>query len=374
MPSFGSAGRPRLHELYVEALSREDWNYIRGLFFADGAAFISLDKHGWRRYRVLFFLQGNETEIVERLVLMLRTVGMNPHVILPRDKYSIVVEIVSKALFGFLPDRNALKQDAGAQERFFSEHRLRELHEGIPFVSGLIDGDGSARVHVKFRGVGNKRFRDVQEWSWNFAQRKYPFLICYLKEFIDSLTSDGSRLYEWSDGKRLLALTKSGTEALLGAGIAEFSWKAREWLRSVAEVRVKLGEFYTTNQVAEMFKVTVATVNNWLNAGKMSSKWGSDVNGKVSQRYIPRGEVEEFQRRCAETAEEIQSKGGMKLIDVARMLGLKEATLRSRYLKGKLRASLARELTGQVWRNLVIPREEVERLKEEKKKERREIA
>jgi len=194
MSSFGSSRHPRLHELHVEALSPEEWNYVRGLFFADGSAFVSLDKHGWKKYRVLFFLQGNEGEIVERLVSMLRRAGMNPCVMYPRGAYSIVVETVSKVLFGFLPDRAALKRDAGTRERFFSEHKLRELSEGIPFVAGLIDGDGSTRVYTKFRRKGKKPFRDVQQWRWSFSQCKFRFLVYYLKEFVDSIVKGGTRL------------------------------------------------------------------------------------------------------------------------------------------------------------------------------------
>jgi hypothetical protein len=188
---------PREKPLNVDALSREEWNYIRGLFLADGSSSIHTDKKRGRRFRVGFCLQGNEEGIVERLVKMMKKVGMNPCVMFPKGKDEIVVEIVSKALFRFLPCKSTLKSSDDAREEFYDENDLYDAANGIPFLAGLLDGDGTLKVYVeRGRSTGVGFLGDVALWTWSFTQRRYPFLANYVKTFVNSLSSGTAQIYK----------------------------------------------------------------------------------------------------------------------------------------------------------------------------------
>jgi transposase len=374
MSSFGSAGHSRLHELHVEALSPEEWNYIRGLYLSDGSASISHVKNGGRKYRVSFCLQGNEEKIVEKLVEMLRRAGMNPWVMFPSRTYQIVVEMVSKVLFGFFPRKDTLKHSVEMRERFFDENSLHSLDNGIPFLAGLLDGDGTLKVYVeKGRTSGAGFLGDVAQWTWSFTQRRYPFLAQYVKEFVNSLVSDSAQIYKCSNGTLLVPIRKPGAEALLHAGIAKYSWKVVNWLEMVAKVRGERKEFYTTKKIANMFHVSVPTVIGWIESGRMSCRRGTK---HFARRYVHAEEVERFKKHFQEVedrAHRIRAEGAVTIPEASRLLGVREATIKNWCYVRWIRAERVREPRGQRWRSLLISRGEVERIRRKLRSEVEEI-
>jgi hypothetical protein len=58
----------------VDALSPAEWNYLRGLFLADGCSFTMKVRTGLD-YRVNFYLGGNETGVIHKVVELIRLAG-----------------------------------------------------------------------------------------------------------------------------------------------------------------------------------------------------------------------------------------------------------------------------------------------------------
>jgi hypothetical protein len=73
----------------MEALSSEQWNYVRGLFFSDGNRFVRRDRR--KEYRILFLFQGNESELAEKLGAMLESAGLCPKIRRDRRENMFVV-------------------------------------------------------------------------------------------------------------------------------------------------------------------------------------------------------------------------------------------------------------------------------------------
>lgn len=85
-------GSSPVKRLKVDALSDGEWNYIRGLFLADGCADASVSRgQRYRCFRVRFILQANEVEIANKVAEMLRRAGLNPNVAMDSRRSMMVV-------------------------------------------------------------------------------------------------------------------------------------------------------------------------------------------------------------------------------------------------------------------------------------------
>jgi transposase len=363
-----------LRELNVSGLSTEEWNYIRGLFLADGYSYIG--KRGERR--VTFSLNKVEGELALRLVELLARAGLNPFKWTSKQRNVITVLVNSKALVSFLPDKKILRSDDVAErERLFEENKLFTAKEGVPFLAGLLDGDGRCRVRVR----RTKGYIRAVTSSWSFAQKSYPFLADYVRRFVESLAREDTHASVYNDAGTIdVYIPISSREALLEAGIEKYSWRVTRCLREVAEARSKRLKYYTMNQVAQLLSVHPSTVKNWLKAGAMryvrekSRKVvfdGGRRKREASLWYcIPVEEAEKFGKKLQQREDEAKkvekSREVVKLVEVAKMLGISLNTLHGWCRCGKLRATLVRKLrTRGGNRYLVVSKEEVERLRKQ---------
>jgi hypothetical protein len=288
---------PKCRELRVDSLSSEEWNYLRGLFLADGCSFI---KPHERNYYVRFFLQKDEVELARRVVEMTRRAGLNPHVHAELRKNMVTVTVLSKSLLTFLPSKRRLLVDEAERVRFFEGNGLHGVKCGIPFLAGLLDGDGACWVYIQ-----RHRFECLNRWNWNFAQHKYGFLVDYVNQFVEHLAEGGVAERVRSDGVVELRFRKAGIVALLNERISDYSWKVARWLEKCDAFRSGRAKYCTARDVARMFGVSQNfVIKRWLKGGKMRYERGS-VRGSEARTcyFIDFDEVERFRARFNESNE-----------------------------------------------------------------------
>lgn len=275
----------------VDALSLEEWNYLRGLFLADGRARLKR----WRRrervdYLVEFYLGENETEIGVKVVGLLKRVGLNPWMARRSPlEHMLVVSVYSSSLFRFLPDKKALQQSVSARVRFLEESKLMDVRFGVPFVAGLFDGDGYCGCFVR---KGGTLFGWVDRCKWAFTQRKYMFLVDYLVRFLELLGCRNVRLCEYDRGTVDVILRKVGINRLLDEGIGQYSWKVAQWSSKIAQAKSERMKYYTTGQAAKILAVSRQAVYRSVKASKILCIRGRASGRKgLSYHYIPVAEV-----------------------------------------------------------------------------------
>ncbi len=337
--------------LKIGALSAREWNYLYGLFLSDGFAY---------RVRttgeVVFCLQGNEKEIAIRIVNLLRRIGLHPRLVRIQSKDMIYVRAYSVSIVDFLPNKKALLSDLVSRERFYEENRLLKVKEGIPFLAGLIDGDGYCGVTVTeeyFRGGLNK-------WRWSFAQTRYAFLVEYIARFVDSIAS-GSWKAAIYGRKREIYFHKSAIIRLLGLSIAEYSWKAAQWQEHVDRLQRELPPYFTAGDFARVFKVSGDIVTRWIRDGmlKYSARVGS---GRNARYYSSERDLKVLSQKLSKQREELEhiKSNALKLVEVAEILGVSSRSLHNWHRRGMIRATMVRE--GRT-RFMVIPKDDMEKLK-----------
>lgn len=352
----GSFGRRR-YSLRVDALSAEEWAYLRGLYLADGTK------------RVTFCLGGDEVELSLKLVDMLNRAGLKPIVKKDPDEEMLLVSAWSLSLLEFLGRKGTLLHDVEARRRFFEENRLMSVGLGVPFIAGLIDGDGFCQVSVVDE-LGP--FGKVNRWRWGFAQKKLPFLLDYFREFVESLALKSVRIRVMRNGVVVAEICQAGIKALLKAGITSHSVKANQWVKRVEELdkTSRRVSYLTSNEVAEKLRVSKPTVWRWLKTGKMRcAQWTARrlKNGKetyLSHRYIHAEEVERVRYELEEERallKQVREDGYVKFNDVARVLNVPKTTLRRWFRSGRVQVTLVRGRNRD--RGYWMPRKDVERLK-----------
>jgi DNA-binding transcriptional MerR regulator len=338
--------------LKVEALSSEEWNYLRGLFFADGNRFVR--RHGKKDYRILFFFQGDEGDLASRSVAMLERAGLRPRLGWDKRENMLVVWVSSRSLLEFLPDKGALRDDVARREKLFEEQELFSVKCGVPFMAGLLDGDGSLQVRV------NKRcFRRSPSMHWSFSQSRYPFLIDYVVSFVKSVAPSGVKVRVCERGKREVDFRVHAVHTLLRLGIAKYSWKAARCLDEASRLLVERGMFYTTSEVGAMFGLSVQVVNRWVRDGKL--KFCTRVGiGRNARRYFSREDVESFAEELGRV-EKVKHEG-LSLREVAGDVGVSDTMLRKLWHSGQIQATMVHGERGPKY--LVIPRDDVQKLKQ----------
>ena len=348
-------------KLNIPALSAAEWNYLRGLFLADGYSQVRPTKSGGRAFDIQFYLQaGEEKELAFRLRGLLRRAGMNPRVWKHSSLEMITVQVYSKALLEFLPDKESLAS-VSKEEEFLEHYRLSTVEYGIPFLAGLIDGDGSCQVHI---AKHTSSIGTIKPWDWSLGQSKYPFLIEYAREFVESLARDSVRV--WVDDRRAnnsitAVFRKRGILALLNTGITKYSWKTVRWLRRLGEARRERAKYLTTGQAARVLDISVDTVKKLLESREMEYFRGK---GYSTRRFILTADVQKLKETLLEKRREmraVESKG-MEFKEVSRLTSIPFSTLHKMCKNGELQATLT-HLIGQ-GRRWIIPRNVVEKLKQ----------
>jgi hypothetical protein len=356
----------------VDALSAGERAYLLGLYFADG--WIKRQRKT-KSTTLSFGLQGDEGEIAERVAEMLKRMGLNSHVTHFRgNMYMIEVYANATNIVSFFAPKRGV--------RSFSGHVGLEWmsHVGgfeVPFIAGLLDGDGY--LYAEYLGGGSKRvsarrgsifgYLDVR---WFFGQRKFSFLVDFVYRYVSALAPRGSSVWE-EVGVSRVSILESGREALIRCGAAKWSWKVADWLRKVEKVKKEISDlksrFLTTGRVARRLHLAHSTIDEWCRRGVIRHMHVRSSVSEVYRYIVPIEEVERLEAEFSsreELAQEGWGKGGwMGLTDVAKVLGVDESTLRRWRQRGRVKATLVRERGGKRWRYYAVPRDEVERLKKQ---------
>lgn len=120
--SYYKRQKPRIKPLSLDRLSTEDWNWLQGLFSADGNKIISKDRYG-KHYIVRISLdKTHDSLIAEKCARIVNAMGLVP-TMLPTGN-CLTIKISSKLLFNAL-DKKPNKSCATPA-----------------YVAGAIDGDG----------------------------------------------------------------------------------------------------------------------------------------------------------------------------------------------------------------------------------------
>lgn len=135
------AGRTK--QFYEENIGEAEWDWLVGLYYADGCKF----KYGYH-YTVVFSLSLNAKEIMQKLNSILRTLGLRVGIYRKKNKKAVDVKTFSKQFFFSLPQK---------EERYSPQLPLA-------YLAGLFDGDG----FIKNYG-GNEK--------WVFTQARYLHLV-----------------------------------------------------------------------------------------------------------------------------------------------------------------------------------------------------
>jgi hypothetical protein len=328
-----------------------------------------------QEYRVRLFLQGNEEEIAQKVMAMLRRVGLNPHIDKDSHKNLINLRTYSKALLQFLPDKEALRDDSAVRERFLDENRLFDVENGVPFLAGFIDGDGNCDLSITKR-----RFKSAP-MEWRLSQTSLRFMVDYIVRFVGSPSPDSVSVTEVlrKDGRREsnVRFLKPAINALLRAGIAKYSFKVAGCVREMTAFQSEFRNYYTVGVAAHVLGVKPWVVRRMADAGeiKCNRTGGSAGSPDLSHRYIPIEEVKKLLKKLEvrRSKNEAVKRGGVKLTILAGLLGVSKQTLEWLYLNRKLCATLLVEDHGRGSSYLVIPYDEVKKLKkryaERKKRE-----
>jgi hypothetical protein len=120
--SYYKSQKPRIKPLSLDAVPLEDWNWLQGLFAADGNKIISRDKYG-KHYVVRISLgKTHDFEIAEKCARIVKDIGLVPTTLYWGN--CLTIKISSKLLFNALnkiPDKSSVT---------------------AAYVAGAIDGDG----------------------------------------------------------------------------------------------------------------------------------------------------------------------------------------------------------------------------------------
>ena len=134
----------------VRKIPPSDWDWLVGLFFADGCKF----KDQWH-YAVVFTISMSEQHILEKLLRILRAAGLSPSVYKKQGRCALDVRSYGKNFFTLFPE----------------ESTWYEPKVPLALIAGLFDGDGCIGYYD-----GSER--------WVFSQAKYPHLARQANEII----------------------------------------------------------------------------------------------------------------------------------------------------------------------------------------------
>jgi DNA-binding transcriptional MerR regulator len=346
-------------KLHVDALSSDEWNYLYGLYLADGYGDAYEYRPAWWSYRVRFFLQGDQAEIACKVASLLRKTGLNPHIERDPVERMIIVRVYSILLLDFLADGNRLKDDPIYRESFFRDHELLTFEKGLPFIAGLLDGDGRCQPYIS---KGTRSFLGtINKWSWSISQTTFPFLIDYITKFTESLSPNSVRVIA-TGRKRVANFHKSLIIAMLKLDIAKYSWKVTQWLSKLAELERERGTYLTVGEIARMFNVSSYVTRNWIKAGKLAYKRRTDEKRRYCKYFVSKEEVEQFRERHLDELKALEraKSEGVKLVGVAEILGIPYSTLRRWHRLGRFKAMMVRE--GSI-KFLLVSRDEINRIR-----------
>ena len=147
--SYYKRKKPRIKPLNLDGILTEDWNWLQGLFSADGNKIISKDKYG-KHYIVRISLdKTRDSSIAEKCAQIVKAIGLVPTKLFTGN--CLTIKTSSKLLF------NALNK------------KPNRLSVTPAYVAGAIDGDG----WIDHRAIqfGQSRVPELFDEIFDFFRR-----------------------------------------------------------------------------------------------------------------------------------------------------------------------------------------------------------
>jgi hypothetical protein len=281
----------------LSRLLSEEKAYLLGIYLADGY----MRKRHKPTHELRIHLQGNEMEIADKIINMFRRSGLNPRLEKNPREYELTVIVTATNLVSLFPEKKKLFSLPASRLRRWAirEHLYGDL--GIPFIAGLLDGDGSCYVGYDRSSLLNLTVK------WSLFQSNCQFLSVYLKEHVNKLVLGGSTLAQIkSRGRKegaMVTILKSGREVLLRNGIAKWSFKVNRFVgRYEAINRQKLeltSSFLRTGQVAIRLNVSAKTIENWCRKKRIKHLRISSIKSSYCRYLVPLDEVQKLEVELA---------------------------------------------------------------------------
>ncbi len=245
----------------TSALSGGERAYLLALYLTDGY----LRESGKSTHSLEFYFQGNEGGLVLKVAEMLRRTGLNPRLYSPRKRKMILVSVVGKNFLSLFPEkRSLLSYGKNVLRNWINGQGLNGML-GIPFIAGLLDGDGYCQAQYDRQGVfGQARV------LWVFSQVRLRFLTEFVNEYINSLRADSAVMYD-EKKRRAVRILSLGRDALISAGLSNWSYKVAVCLKKVEEIKRNIvdlkSRFHVAGQVAKSLHVGRNTLVRWCRLG-----------------------------------------------------------------------------------------------------------
>jgi intein/homing endonuclease len=144
---YRGARSGRSRRARFDAVSPADWDWLVGLYYADGCKF----KDKWKHVIVFSLSKSDELAIV-KLLKILRTLELRPSILTKPEYGALNIRIYNKDLFIAIPNK---------KDTFHPSNPLA-------FVAGLFDGDGYVSM--------------MRRETWRFSQASYPHLATQVHE------------------------------------------------------------------------------------------------------------------------------------------------------------------------------------------------
>jgi hypothetical protein len=320
----------------MSMLPCEERAYLLGLYFTDGCKSPS---------GVQFTLASYEREIVDRIAKFFGQLNLSPRVYTyPAKANCIRVHVNDIRLRSFFPDKNEFSslelEDSRVQRWIKCEHLEGDL--GVPFIGGLLDGDGYVDARVEFK---HTTFGSLHSY-WSLFQMNYPFLVDFTRRYVESLASGGAAFNRVKQGK-LVKISGQGMEALLSKGIAMWSVKISNWINKVELLGKQISslkmEFLSPKVVAVKLQHAVnrCTIREWCNHGFVKHIRIRQTSASPFKYLIPVTEVQRLKEEIAKNKiqmESMMSTGEYLTVELAAyVMGVKPETVYHYCHQGKLK-------------------------------------
>jgi len=185
--SYYKRRRTRTKHLNFDSITYEEWDWLRGLFSADGTKYISQDKYGKHYIVKIILSRKHDAPIATKCINVLKAIGIKPTLI--TEKNCLRIKVSSKQLFYAL-----------------NKHPPENLTPA--YIAGVMDGDGWVDHNVAIQ----------------FGQSAIPELFDKILEFFKEIGISVA-VWETKRGYRRMYISYS---ALKQSGILNFSIKAQK--------------------------------------------------------------------------------------------------------------------------------------------------
>jgi hypothetical protein len=166
--------------------------------------------------------------------------------------------------------------------------------------------------------------------NWRFRQKKYPFLVDFLSQYINSLAPNGVSVSS-KRGELTARILATGKDALIKAEIVKWSFKVAGCLREYEKLKRQISDlrsrYYTAAGVAKRLKVDGSSVLEWCRLGYIKHMRIRNIPSRLRYYYIiPVEEVQRLELGVGMSKSGLgrlmTSKGQFTVLQVARALGV----------------------------------------------------